>query len=115
LIDSDSAVEIDIGCDDLYLSVDTDTRQVEAKFDQNGKLIIQLREKYRCSGFEGVAKVIVRASTGITRDGDNFNDVIKQNRYDIEKFTVTFKDYNDGKDCNCVRNLDLEKATHLAF
>ena len=76
-IDSDSAVEIDVGCDDLYLSVDTDLKQVEAKFDQDGKLIVQLREKYRCMGFEGVAKVIVRASTGITRDDDEFNEVIK--------------------------------------
>lgn len=59
--------------------------------------------------------MVVRASTGILRDEDDFSEIRKQNKYDIERFTVTFKDYNDGKDCSCVRNLELEKSTHLAF
>ena len=57
----------------------------------------------------------MRASTGITRDEDDFSQIIKQSRYDVEKFTVTFKDYGDGDECNCIRNTALEKSTHIAF
>lgn len=115
-IDSEHVVEITIDNEDLYLSVDVNCKEVEAKFDQNGKLIIQLKEKYKCRGFEGTAEVEVKASTGIFRDEHEFAKIIKQNRYDIEQFTVTFRDYKDSEgDCNCKRDTQLEKSTHLSF
>lgn len=112
-IDNESTVEIDIKRKDLYLSVDQDLEEVEAKIDQHGNLIIQVKEKNRCCGFEGVSHVELRASTGITRAECDFEDIICQNGYDVEKFTVTFTQ----NDCDgvCHKDTSLERSTHLSF
>lgn len=113
-INNEDTMEIQIEDDNLFLSVDQDLKEVDAKIDQNGKLIIQLKEKYRCTGFEGTSHVELRASTGIKRDDCDFSDIICQNRYDVEKFDVRFSN-NDCEDGCCHKDLSLERSKHLSF
>jgi hypothetical protein len=116
-LDSESILEVQLDTGklgNLYLGVEQDNKYVLAKFDNaKEKLIISVREKYRCKGFEGVAHVKVKASTGIKRQEDDFSKIIKQNRYDIAQFTVTFKQMEEHKYCK--RDLDLELSPHLSF
>ena len=106
-VDSESTVEIEIEhCKSLFLSVEVnDCAEAEAKIDQNGILIIKLKEEYRCCGFEGTANIAVRASTGIEREECDFSQIVEQNRYDVETFKVTFKPL----DCDgcCSKDLSL--------
>jgi hypothetical protein len=106
-VDSESTVEILIEpCKDLFLSVEVlDCAEAEAKIDQYGNLIIKLREEFRCTNFEGTATIEVRGSTGITREECDFAQIVKQNRYDVETFKVTFKPL----DCDgcCSKDLSL--------
>ena len=76
-VHSDDAVMLELPHGDLFLSVDQDQDKVEAKIDQDGHLIVQVREKFRCEGFSGVANVEVRASTGIFRSENDFSKIIK--------------------------------------
>jgi hypothetical protein len=113
-VDSEATIEIEIEhCKGLFLSVDNDCDEVEAKIDQNGNLVIKLKEEYRCCGFEGTANIEVRASTGIERSECDFSQIIEQNRYDVEAFKVVFKPL----DCDgcCTKDLSLYKSTHLSF
>ena len=104
-IDSESTCEITIDQKKLYLSVDVDLEEVEAKIDQDGNLIIKVKEQYRCTGFEGVANIEVRASTGIFREECDFPTIVKQNKYDAETFKVAFKRLEcDG---SCTKDLSL--------
>jgi len=74
----------------------TDHDAVEAKIDQDGNIVIQLKPEWRCK-FTGSADVYLEGATGITRNPDNFDWIDENDRYDIEKFSVKF--VKTGKEC----------------
>ena len=97
----------------MYLSIDQNLNEVDAKIDQNGNLIVQVKEEFRCRGFEGISHLKVRAATGIFREEDDFAQIIKQNRFDIKEFTITFKAFDTDE--VCCQDRSLEESTHLSF
>ena len=64
-------------------------------------------------GFEGTSHLKVRAATGIFREEDDFAQIIKQNRFDIKEFTITFKAFDTDE--VCCQDRSLEESTHLSF
>lgn len=79
------------------MSVDINIAEAEVTFDEQMILTIKVKDEFAECGFQGEATVKLRVSTGIERKEDDFNRIIKQNRFTTKFFKVKFVGGDCGK------------------
>lgn len=72
-----------------FVSVRTHIDAVSAKVSDKGYLIIELKDEYK-KVFAGWTDIVLRASTGILRNIDDWGDILEENRYHEVTISVDF-------------------------